>query len=160
MNMRTIIGDVFCVKIDGNCKKYLQYIISDLTQLNSDVVRVFKKSYPINEEPDLTEVVKGNIDFYFHFSTRIGMKRGLWERVGNVKDVGETRHILFKTKGDYTNKDIQDDWAIWRINEDPIHVDVHSIELKQAYLGVIFQPERIVYRLKTGTNYGVYAKYD
>ena len=32
----TVIGDVFCAKIDENHKRYLQYIVSDLTQLNSD----------------------------------------------------------------------------------------------------------------------------
>ena len=37
------IGDVFVVKVDDKSKKYFQYIISDLTQLNSDVIRAFKK---------------------------------------------------------------------------------------------------------------------
>ena len=95
MNMRTIIGDVFCVKIDGNCKKYLQYIISDLTQLNSDVVRVFKKSYPINEEPDLTEVVKGNIDFYAHCST-LRQRETTQIRISKtIGQYGELMKILF-----------------------------------------------------------------
>ena len=31
----TKIGDVFCVAIDGKYKKYLQYIVNDLTQLNN-----------------------------------------------------------------------------------------------------------------------------
>ena len=39
----TKIGDVFCVKFDTS-KKYLQYIGRDLTQLNSDIVRAFKKN--------------------------------------------------------------------------------------------------------------------
>lgn len=60
----TVIGDVFCAKIDENHKKYLQYIVSDLTQLNSDVIRAFKKSYPIDANPDLSEIVTGEVDFY------------------------------------------------------------------------------------------------
>lgn len=51
--INTKIGDVFSVKIDNN-KKYFQYIVSDLTQLNSDVIRAFKKVYPINAHPDLS----------------------------------------------------------------------------------------------------------
>jgi hypothetical protein len=41
----TKIGDVFSAKIDGNTKKYFQLIAFDLTQLNSDVIRGFKKVY-------------------------------------------------------------------------------------------------------------------
>ena len=49
----TRIGDVFSVKMDNNKKKYLQYVISDLTQLNSDVIRVFKTEYPDDKNPNL-----------------------------------------------------------------------------------------------------------
>ena len=47
----TKIGDVFSVKIDDNRKKYFQFVISDLTQLNSDVIRAFKKVYPKEDYP-------------------------------------------------------------------------------------------------------------
>ncbi len=36
-------GDVFFVKVDNDYKRYFQYITNDLTQLNSDVIRAFKK---------------------------------------------------------------------------------------------------------------------
>ena len=55
----TRIGDVFSVKMDNNKKKYLQYVISDLTQLNSDVIRVFKTEYPDDKNPNLLEIVNG-----------------------------------------------------------------------------------------------------
>jgi hypothetical protein len=99
----TKIGDVFSVKIDNNSKKYLQYIVSDLTQLNSDVIRAFKKAYPINANPDLSEIVKGEIEFYAHCVTKWGIKLGLWEQVGNIADVGKIDHILFRDTGDYGN---------------------------------------------------------
>ena len=44
----TKIGDVFSAKTNENTKKYFQLIAYDLTQLNSDVIRVFKEQYPIN----------------------------------------------------------------------------------------------------------------
>ena len=49
----TKVGDVFEVKISDTQKKYMQYIASDLTQLNSDVLRIFKHIYQINETPTL-----------------------------------------------------------------------------------------------------------
>ena len=60
----TKLGDVFSIKIDDKFKKYIQYIANDLTQLNSDVIKVFKETYSIKSTPDLSEVVKGDIDFY------------------------------------------------------------------------------------------------
>lgn len=44
----TKIGDIFCVKTDRGCIAYFQYIANDMTQLNSSVIRVFKKRYPID----------------------------------------------------------------------------------------------------------------
>ena len=156
----TKIGDVFCIAIDGKYKKYLQYIVNDLTQLNSDVVRVFKELYPIEVEPELSEVIKGDVDFYAHCVVSAGIKRELWEKVGNVKDVGETKHILFKIKKDFSSSEKQDDWEIWNVNEEPLRIRVQDEAFKQAYLGLVFQPERIVYRMKTGKSYGFYAEYD
>jgi hypothetical protein len=162
MNKRvtTKIGDVFCVAIDDKFKKYLQYIVSDLTQLNSDVVRTFKELYPVDAEPDMEEVIKGDVDFYAHCMTGVGMKKGLWKKVGNIKDVGNTRHILFRNKRDYSDSEKQDDWVIWNVNEEMICIGKLDCVSKQAYLGVVFQPERIVYKMKTGKSYGVYEKYE
>ena len=75
----TKIGDVFSVKIDENSKKYFQLVAFDLTQLNSDVIRAFKKVYPLNANSDLTEVVNGEVEFYAHCVTKIGLKMGYWE---------------------------------------------------------------------------------
>ena len=48
----------------------------------------------------------------------------------------------------------------WNINEEPLRIRVQDEAFKQAYLGMVFQPERIVYRMKTGKSYGFYAEYD
>lgn len=39
----TKIGDIFSIQIDEKVKRYFQLIAYDLAQLNSDVIRVFKK---------------------------------------------------------------------------------------------------------------------
>ena len=157
----TKVGDVFCDKIDDTHKRYLQYIISDLTCLNSDVIRVFKEKYSLITEPDLADVVKGEVDFYAHCVTSAGVKRGLWEKKGNIKEVGEIKNIIFKSKGDYTRVDIQNDWRVWEINQEEItHVGNLEGENKESYLGLIFHPEDIIHKLKTGIYPGVFAKFE
>ena len=156
----TKVGDVFCANIDGKYKRYLQYIVSDLTQLNSDVVRVFKEKYPIDAEPKLDEVVKGEVEFYAHCVVSGGVKRGLWEKVGKCADVGDVENIIFKRKGDYTRPDIQNDWSVWRINKDFLYVGILEGEFKHSYIGLVFTPEDVFYKMKNGAYYGFAAKYE
>ncbi len=99
----TKVGDIFSVQTDEKTKKYMQYIVSDLTQLNSDVIRVFKKSYPIDDKPDLKNIINDNVEFYAHCDTKAGIIQGLWELVGNDANVRETDHILFRDSRDYGN---------------------------------------------------------
>ena len=94
----TKVGDVFCVAIDDKYKKYLQYIASDLTQLNSDVVRVFNELYPINDVVNPSEVVNGTVDFYAHCSTSLGIKKGLWENRAFPDSLVLVAPNLFNTK--------------------------------------------------------------
>lgn len=104
----TKIGDVFSVKLDENSKKYFQLIAYDLTQLNSDVIRAFKTVYPANEYPDLLEIVEREVGFYAHCVTKFGVKWGLWEKVGNSKNVGDTDSVLFRNTNDCTSNPGED----------------------------------------------------
>ena len=155
----TNIGDVFCAKIN-NYKIYLQYIANDLSQLNSDVIRVFKKKYPLEINPDLPEIINGDVDFYAHCVTSAGIRRGLWEKVDNIKNVGIIDDIMFKCKGDYTRSDIQNDWSIWRINQETLNVGELSDKYKNSYLGLIFRPEDILHKSKIGSYMGVFSEYE
>ena len=107
MRVVTKIGDVFCVKIDENSKKYLQLIAFDLRQLNSDVIRAFKTEYPIDEQPDLSEIVSGEVEFYAHCVTKWGVKLGYWEKAGKISDIGPLDHILFRNTNDVGERDIE-----------------------------------------------------
>lgn len=149
----TKIGDVFSAKIDDSHKKYLQYIISDMTQLNSDVIRAFTKIYPIQANPSLEEIVNDNVDFYAHCVTKNGIKRGLWEKIGNTDDIGRTDHILFRDSGDYGSPEVRisNDWWVWNVNEPFIEVGKLPNQYKTAEIGIVFQPERILNRMKTGS---------
>lgn len=157
----TKIGDVFSVKVDDNSKKYFQYIVSDLTQLNSDVIRAFKKVYPINTNPDLSEIVSGEVEFYAHCVTKLGLKMNLWEKAGNISDVGKTDHILFRDTNDYGSKvgeepiRVSNKWYVWRINDkDFTRVGKLEGENRKSYIGIVINPLGIIELLK-GNKYPV-----
>jgi len=156
MRVYTKIGDIFSVKIDENNKKYFQLIAFDLTQLNSDVIRAFKKTFPIVANPDLSEIINGEVEFYAHCVTKWGVKMNLWEKEGSIKEIGSLNHILFRCTTDYGCKvgeepvKISNNWYIWNINEKFRDVGKLTGENRKAEIGVIINPYAIVERIKTG----------
>ena len=161
-------GDVFFVKIDNLNKRYFQYITNDLKQLNSDVIRCFKKIYAIEETPNLDEIVKDEIFFYAHCVTKWGVKLGYWEKVGNISDVGTFDHILFRGTTDYGARKgeepimISNNWYVWKINDkDFTSIGKLSNEYRRAEIGMVINPESIVYRVKTGEyDFPFYPKFE
>lgn len=152
----TKIGDVFSVKIDESSKKYFQYVVSDLTQLNSDVIRAFREVYPINADPELSEIVRQEVEFYAHCVTKLGLKMKFWEKVGNISEVGEIAHILFRGTSDYgvwigdEPIRISTKWYVWKVNEPFRDVGKLEGENRKAEIGVVVNPYDIVERIKTG----------
>ncbi len=121
----TKIGDVFCVEVDNAYKRYFQYFCNDMSQLNSSVIRVFKKRYPMDYKPKPEDIVKDEVDFYAHTILRNGIEDELWYKVGKVKgEFEEDKKIpIFGTCQDteYTNEGIihvdpDSNWYVWRIN--------------------------------------------
>ena len=157
MRARTKIGDVFSVKIDENIKKYFQLIAFDLTQLNSDVIRAFRKQYDMDENPTLSKIIQDEVDFYAHCVTDLGKKMKLWEKVGNIADTGSLNHILFRDTNDY-GECINDEpikishkWYVWRINDENFtRVGELVGENRKAEIGVVVTPDDVVERIKTG----------
>lgn len=161
----TKIGDVFLVNISEEKKKYFQYISNDLIQLNSDVMRVFKKVYSKDETPDVSEIIKDEIEFYAHCVTKFGIKFGLWEKVGNIQEVGKTDHILFRNTNDYGYKvgqaplKISHNWHVWRITDKDFRKVGKLVgENREAEIGLVMNPMEIVHRMKTGV-YEMMANY-
>ena len=160
MRANTKIGDVFSVKIDENNKKYFQYIISDLTQLNSDVIRAFKKVYPINANPDLSEIVNGEVEFYAHCVTKLGLKMSYWESVGNITNVGSFDNVLFRSSGDNPQTRVSQNWWVWKINEEQKPVGKLEEENRKAEIGSVIPPDSIVHRMQTGKYDFVYPEFE
>lgn len=155
------IGDVFSVTISDSSKKYFQYIANDLTQLNSDVIRAFKEKYPLNSRPALLEIVNGKIEFYAHCITKLGLKMNLWEKVGNILDVGNTKKILFRDTNDYGSKaeenpiKISKNWHVWHINDKNFTLKGELRgKYRKAYIGIIINPLGVIELLK-GNKYPV-----
>ena len=166
----TKIGNVFCAEIDGKYKCFFQYIMNDITQLNSSVIRVFKRRYPMDYKPDIEEIVSDDVLFYAHTILRVGIEFGAWYKVGKSMNLGEEkcRKVLFG----YTHDTIFDEaghphqiihWMVWHLGEDFVRIK----KLPEKYYndfedGSIFTFMDIIERIKYGffTSYSDVYKYN
>ena len=148
----TKIGNIFCVKIDDEKKCYFQYIVNDLSVLNSSVIRVFKRHYPMEYQPDFDEIVKDEVSFYAHTILSVGIRMGYWEKVGKHNDVGNIDAIhfrMFEEMGDPTIKKSYK-WFVWKINEPFRIIGELNEEYRHADIGLVFSYIEIVHKIKTG----------
>lgn len=166
----TKIGNVFCAEIDGRYKCFFQYIMNDITQLNSSVIRVFKRRYPIDYKPDMEEIVNDEVLFYAHTILRVGIEFGAWYKVGKSMNLGEEkcRKVLFG----YTHDTIFDEsdhahkilhWMVWHIGEEFVRIkDLPKIYYNDFEDGAIFTFMDIIERIKYGffTSYSDVYKYN
>ncbi len=149
--LKTKIGDIFSIPISETEKKYMQLIVFDLLQLNSDVVRIFKKKYILEENPELESVIKDDILTYVHCSTDFGLKLNLWKKEGESIEVGNPYNIIFKTADDYGRKEGDEaiktshNWHIWKIGDEKFtKVERLKEEFRNAYVGLVINPLGIV----------------
>ena len=155
----TKVGDIFEVKISDTEKKYMQYIASDLTQLNSDVVRGFKKNYNVDTKPSIEEIVSDGVDFYAHCDSRHGIRMEYWTLYGNTQDVGNVQNAIFRCSDDHGDG-ISFRWYIWHINENTIRVENKDSRLRESYYGVVYPAKMIYERIKNGFFDMVYPRYE
>jgi hypothetical protein len=163
--VRTKIGDVFCVRLDERTKGYFQYVAIDRSQLDSPVIKAFKRRYPIDTDPDLSEVLADDVDFYAHVELPWGVKMGLWVKVGHVNDVGDI-DVLFRGTSDYGVAEgeepvrVSRNWRVWRLNEVFQYVGTLKGKNRKAEIGVVVAPPDIVERMQTGEYDFVYPDYE
>ncbi len=153
--IRKKIGDVFAVKLE-NGKRYFQYVENDSLQLGYDVIRVFKKVYPLDEKADVESIVADDVEFYTHCNVKLGAKYDLWEKVGNSKAVGNLDYV-FRDTNDWARSSweppvkVSEKWYVWRLG-DKHYTDIGRLneKYKNAEIGIVFTPTDIVERLVTG----------
>ena len=148
----TKIGDIFSVALNNGNQRFFQYIANDYSQLNSSVIRVFKKEYPAEYELNSEEVVKDEVDFYAHVILKFGIIEGAWQKVGKSQDVGDTENILFRMycSDAVDHKDRL--WYAWYINNDNrFDVGVLSESFRKVSdIGLVFSAKSIIGRIKDG----------
>lgn len=153
------IGDIYEVPLKGDQKGYLQYIANDMTQLNSDVIRVFKQRYPVGEKVDLENVLKGEVEFYSHVTgMEFGEKDGSWKKIGQSDDIGDLKLPFFRSTND-TGNTVSNDWYVWHINEPSKYVGRLEGENIKAEIGSALPPAWVVQRMNTGKYHFIYPDY-
>jgi hypothetical protein len=157
MRTRTKIGDIFCVKLENNTKRYFQFIAIDQQQLGSDVVRVFKKSYSQENQPEIEKIIEDEIEFCTHVIIKFGLKLKLWEKVGYEPNIGNL-DIMFRSSLDFGNRSVikSERWEVWKINQSSLFVGKLNEKYRNLELGLVVSPEHFVDRLKTGYNNIIY----
>lgn len=160
-------GDIFSIRLENNTKKYFQYVTKDLTQLNSDVIRVFENKYSIDTSPHISEIVKDEIALYAHCSIMLGIKMNLWEKVGNDERRIDFGDVQFRDTNDYGHKlsnepiRISKNWHVWKINDKEFK-KMGRLEgnYKKSFIGLVFNPLGVV-ELAKGNKYPInYPDYE
>ena len=154
-------GDIFQVLLDNNMKGYFQFIILDLTQLNSEVIRVFKKRYPANETPDFSVIVKDEVQFYAHVVIKFGVKMNLWNKVSNVPLELGLEPPCFRGSNDYGNPEIKvsKSWYVWKTNEDFVQVGEPKGQHTSYDIGSVLAAPEIPEIMNTGKSSYFYPSY-
>jgi hypothetical protein len=62
------------------------------------------------------------VEFYAHCIRKIVMKMGYWEKIGNISNIGEISHILFRDNSDYGNSTIKKIPKLVSVNDNQIKV--------------------------------------
>ncbi|WP_312288453.1 MULTISPECIES: hypothetical protein [Bacteroidota] len=159
--VKTKIGDMFSVALDNGNKRFFQYIANDQTQLNSDVIRSFKREYSADEIPVFSELLAGDIDFHAHTMINIGVKQDIFKQEGKSIVYPALDRILFRDTNDYGKKageepiKISENWYVWKINDKNFtKVGKLAGEDRKADIGIVMPPFVIAERMKTG-NYNL-----
>lgn len=147
----TKIGDIFCVEIDNQCKRFFQYIVNDMEMLNSSVIRAFKTHYPMDYNPVMEEIIRDEVEFFAHTILRFGIVYNAWYKVSKHPEIGNYDHVWFRTSRDYGDKvEISERWDVWHINEPFIYVGRLTEEYQHAERGEVIPYTEIVTRLTSG----------
>jgi hypothetical protein len=152
----TKIGNIFEVTLKSGERRYFQYIANDLTQLNSSVIRVFKRKYATDEKVDFEALLESEVEFNVHTMLKPGIQLGYWRKVGTSDKIGNPSNILFRETED-SGRGVNDQpvlishkWFVWRIGEEYRNVGRLVGENRLAEQGGVMPPIAIMNRLETG----------
>lgn len=149
------VGDIFAVNIGENTVRFFQYISTDSSQLQSEVIRVFKRDYKSDENIDLNYIINDEVDWYAHCFLKMGFKLGYWNKVGrSTSSISD--NPLFRDTYDYGRAAWQEpiltsiNWVVWKVGQEFQQVGRLEGENRNADIGMIMSPDSILYRLING----------
>lgn len=153
MSKRIIKGDIFKVLLKDGIIRYFQFIGRDRSELNGDVIVIFKKQYD-NESNDPETITSDEIECFMHTSLLAGIKLGLWEKVHSLQVRIRECEVFFKESQDeglYPRRHfVSHHWVVWAMNADRLYVGTLPEEYYNTDLGGIYAPIHVIYRLETG----------
>ena len=153
MNKRVVSrpGDVFKVSVNNQYDIYFQFVIDDVSQLTSSVIRVFKKHYEMNETPLIEDVVNDDVAFHAHTTISLGVRLGLWQKVGKSSNKGNVNMIGFKMIELESPTDFS--WYVWRINSPVEYYKALPSNCEKYDWGWVYAPENLIKRIVCGHHY-------
>lgn len=159
MAERRRIGDVYEVVLGDGRVAYFQHICNDETQLSSAVIRVFNRTFPEAEKPELSKLVETGLIFHAHVFIKAGYVLNVWRKVGHLDPPSDT-DLTFRCSRDYGNPSVtvSHDWEVWQTNRHRTRVGKLPEHYFDAEIGVVEPPQEIVKRILTGT-YSPYPAY-
>ena len=157
------IGDVFSVELDNGNNKYFQFIVRDRLQLGSEVIRGFRKQYPIDSPIDLSGIVNDEIEFYAHCLINVGIRHGFWKKVGSVACLDNLSDVMFRDTDDIGTKvgeeriKVSEKWYVWKLDDaKTTRIGKLEGEYQNAYFGIVYNPKDIIKLMKGEKNPGNY----
>ena len=153
--MRTKIGDIFRVPLGDGRIRFFQFIAKDESNLNADVICVYKRHYNAIDKPLIDEIVNDSIDFYAYTLINLGVKSSIWGKYGSCPiNTDRVSSIVFRDSLDYGKYPkqtiVSKQWVVWRINGPRLFVGELPKQYYSSDVGGVYAPEHIIYRLKTG----------
>ena len=151
-------GDLFEVR-KNNSYRYFQLVTYDMTDLNSDVIAVFKGKYSKPQDP--SNITTQAVDFFTHITAvRFGVPE-FWRKVGTAQPV-DFSSAIFKLV-DYVKDGRRqpsagksNHWVVWTIDNDWEYVGKGEKVPLNAELGLVFDPGSIYKKITEGKYGGVY----
>jgi hypothetical protein len=154
-------GDIYSVEIGPDQFRLFHHVVNDSSELNANVVRVFKPTYTAQALLDPSPALLAEIDFHALTICSNGIRLGLWRKVGHQKPVGQL-DIWFRKSGDYGKPEVaaSRDWYVWKVNQPKVRVGVLPPEHHCTALGPIWAPAGLVQRIRTGNSGYFYPSYE
>ena len=153
------IGEVYLIESSDE-QIYFQHIANDKSQLDSNVIRVFKKNdQELKMNTDLKSIVRSPVLFHAHVIISVGMKLKIWRSVGK-EIVVEHSDVTFRSSDDAGNPDVKvsQNWWVWVANHSPKKIGALSPDYQNAEIGLVVTPFEILNRIRKGKYDTVYPE--